>query len=82
MMQRYQIYLEPEKVRILDKIAAEQKVSRAEVVREAIEEKIEKAPKKFKKKQKEKNPLLDLIGFGVSKTGKISENIDEIYRED
>lgn len=82
MLQRYQIYLEPDKVRILDKIAVERKVSRAEVVREAIEAKVNKAPDKFKKQKEKRNPLLDLIGFGVSKTGRVSENIDEIYLED
>ena len=80
---RVQIYLEPDNLYIIDRIAKEKKLTRSKVIRDAIEKHATKLVKKdlFKRKGG-KNALIEMGGMGVSKTGKVGLNVDEIYLND
>lgn len=84
-MNRYQIYLDPKSVETFDDVAQALKVSRAKILRDAID-RIALSYQRvisFSRSAKVKdNPLLKMAGFARSPTGNVSKNIDEIYMED
>jgi hypothetical protein len=84
-MNRYQIYLDPKDVRVLDDVSEELKLTRSAVIRDVISraareyEKVLKASKKISLK---KHPLMRMVGIGRSKTGDVAKGVDEIYLQD
>lgn len=83
---RVQLYLDPENLSLVDEIASELKVSRSQIIRDAIEESVKKNTKKlkpFKIKRKSNLKLwMNLIGIEKSKTGTVGLNVDDIYKDD
>ncbi|OGM23726.1 hypothetical protein A3D00_00800 [Candidatus Woesebacteria bacterium RIFCSPHIGHO2_02_FULL_38_9] len=81
---RVQVYLEPQNLIVLDRLAKKENKSRSQIIRDAINQHSQKGIKKLTKKNKVlKNPLLDMAGMGgKSKTGTLGLNIDEIYLND
>ena len=80
---RVQVYLEPENLNIIDRIAKEERLTRSKVIRDAIEKHAKRLVKKTPKiKWKQKSALMEMGGIEVSKTGTVGLNIDEIYLED
>lgn len=79
---RYQVYLEPQLVAAADAVAKKKRSSRAHVLREALSKYLDEKKRVSSSKKKARNPLLDLCGIGVSKTGQISQNVDVIYLDD
>lgn len=84
-MKRYQMYLEPKSVAVIDDLSRELDISRSQIVRDVISrmareyEKVLTAVVSLRRKN---NPLLRMAGFMKSPTGHIAENIDEIYLRD
>lgn len=84
-MNRYQIYLDPKSVEVFDDLAHALKASRAKILRDAIDRVAlgyRKVLSFTRTAQTKDNPLLKMAGFAKSPTGKVSENIDEIYLKD
>ena len=85
-MNRYQIYLDPNRVLVIDDLAQELDMSRSQILRDALD-RISLGYQKLLRsavaiREKSSNPLLKMAGFAQSPTGKVSENIDEIYLQD
>lgn len=84
-MNRYQIYLNPESVDTADEMARLIDISRSQILRDVIDRvmreyrKIMAASKRLNSRN---NPLLKMAGFAKSPTGRVSENVDEIYFKD
>lgn len=81
-MQRYQIYLEPRDVNILDELARLTSFSRSQIIRDVIAKmakEYEKVLEKQTKKNLKNNPFLKMAGMAKGGSKNISKNIDEIY---
>lgn len=84
-MTRYQIYLNPGDIKIIDEVSTQLAVSRSHIIRDLVSRasrefaKILKAAKKIPLKD---HPLIKLIGAEKSRTGDVASNIDEIYLQD
>lgn len=84
-MNRYQLYLNPQSVNVLDQLANQLDVSRSQIIRDVIDRmaieyrKVLTGTSRVRLKQ---NPLLKMAGFVKSPTVKVSQNIDEIYLAD
>lgn len=82
---RYQIYLDPDDVSEVGKIARRIKVSRSQIIREATKAVALRYAQtaKFISTTEENgiSPLKDLIGLEKSRTGTVGLQIDEIYRQ-
>lgn len=85
-MNRYQVYLNPDRVLIIDDLAQELDISRSQIFRDVLDrvtlgyEKLLRSAVAIR--EKNSNPLLKMAGFAKSSTGRVSENIDEIYLKD
>ena len=84
-MNRYQIYLDPKDVNILDELARLTNFSRSQIIRDVID----KMAKEYKtlleateKRRMKNNPLLKMAGFAKGPTKNISQNINEDYLMD
>ena len=84
-MTRYQIYLNPKSVNIIDDISREMGVARSAIIRDVIDrvvreyEKVLSAAKKIPLKN---HPLMKIIGIGKSPTGDVADGVDDIYLQD
>lgn len=82
---RYQIYLDPDDVSVVGKIARRIKVSRSQIIREATKAvalRYAQAARFISETEDNRtNPLKDLIGLEKSRTGTVGLQIDEIYRQ-
>lgn len=81
-MNRYQIYLDPKDVSILDELAKLTNFSRSQIIRDVID-KMARAYEKlleaqFRKRSKN-DPILKMAGFAKGPAKNISQNIDEDY---
>ncbi|KKU83272.1 hypothetical protein A2973_01665 [Candidatus Gottesmanbacteria bacterium RIFCSPLOWO2_01_FULL_49_10] len=84
-MKRYQMYLEPKSVAIIDDLSRELDISRSQIVRDVISRvmrEYEKILTAATSRRLKNNPLLQMAGFAQSPTGHVSENIDDIYLHD
>lgn len=85
-MKRYQVYLNPQSVEIIDNFASEVDLGRAKIIRDAIDRLAANLSKVLvKEKVALDGPLDELVGIiklkGNKKT-RMAENIDEIYLKD
>jgi predicted transcriptional regulator len=82
---RYQIYLDPDDVFAVGRIARRIKVSRSQIIREATKAvalRYVQVAKFISATEKNgANPLKDLIGLEKSRTGAVGLQVDEIYRQ-
>ena len=84
-MNRYQIYLNPTSVDTVDDLARELDISRSQIIRDVLDRMAREYKKILSIRNKispKNNPLLKMAGIGKSSTGKISENVDDIYLQD
>jgi len=65
-----QIYLEPEQEKIIDHLSKSSGKSKAAIIRSCISHFIDNLPR-------EKDPALNIIGLGDSKTGDIAQRHDD-----
>lgn len=84
-MNRYQIYIKPKTVNILDEVAKIVKTSRSQIIRDVTD----RAAKEFEKlligaqsSKVQSNPLIKMAGFAKGVKKDISKNIHEIYLKD
>lgn len=85
IMNRYQIYLDPEDVNILDELARLTSFSRSQIIRDVISrmaKQYEKLLENHHKKQMKYNPLLKMAGFAKGPHKDISHNVNDIYLKD
>lgn len=79
---RVQVYLDPEDVLLLDQLATQIQVTRSQIIRDAtkaVATRYERVSQLLDTKTAQANALRDLVGIGVSKTGRVGINVDEIY---
>ncbi len=84
-MQRYQIYLEPESVNVLDELAKLTSFSRSRIIRDVISrmaKEYEKILESNRKKSLKNNSLLKMAGFAKGGSPGLSKRVDEIYLKD
>lgn len=84
-MHRYQIYLDPRDVSVLDELARLTTFSRSQIVRDVISEmagKYEKLLEANTKRSLKNNPLLKMAGFAKGGSPGISRNANQIYLKD
>lgn len=82
---RVQVYLDPENLALIDQMAKAVKVRRSQIIRDALDAvaiRYTQMTKLIKPKKYKRNPLLELSGIDVSKTGTVGLNVDEIYLND
>lgn len=85
IMNRYQIYIQPDTVETIDQVASYLDISRSQIIRDALE----RITLEYRKiifavlnRQKKSNPLLKMAGFAKSKTKNISYHVETIYYKD
>lgn len=81
-MNRYQIYLDPKDVNILDQLAKLTSFSRSQIVRDVVSKMTREYGRLLEaveKKRLKDNPLLKMAGFAKGPTKNISQNIKEDY---
>lgn len=81
-MNRYQIYLDPKDVNILDDLARLTSFSRSQIIRDVITRMArmyEKLLEAQLRKRSKNDPILKMAGFAKGPTKNISQNIDEDY---
>lgn len=79
---RVQVYLDPQDLSLLDQLAKQIKVTRSQIIRDAtkaVATRYEQVASLLTTPTQVSNPLKDLIGIELSKTGKVGLNVDEIY---
>lgn len=85
-MNRYQIYLDPKTVRIIDDVSQELGLRRSAIIRDVISRvarEYEKALKAARTIPLKKHPIMKMAGIIKGTSGKsIAENVDEIYFQD
>ena len=84
-MQRYQIYLEPESVNVLDELAKLTNFSRSQIIRDVISrmaKEYEKLLETNRKNHLKNNPLLKMAGFAKGPNRDISHHVNDIYLKD
>lgn len=84
-MNRYQIYLDPKDVNVLDELAGLTTFSRSQIIRDVISEmagKYDKLLEAHAKKSLKNNPLLKMAGFAKGGNPGLSRRVDEIYLKD
>lgn len=82
---RIQVYVEPDNLAVVDEIAKDIKVKRSQIIRDALEAvaiNYTKTKHLIKPTTSKKNALIEMGGAGVSKTGIVGLNVDEIYQDD
>ncbi len=84
-MKRYQMYLEPKSVDIIDDLSRELDISRSQIVRDVIS----RVMREYKKIltaavtiRRANNPLLKMAGFAKGLSPHLSQNVDDIYLKD
>lgn len=81
-MNRYQIYLNPKSVEILDNIAQKVNLTRSEIIRDVIDLMANKYAQLLNTTHNteiKNNPLLKMAGFAKGPNKNISQKIEEIY---
>lgn len=84
-MQRYQIYLDPKDVNILDELARLTSFSRSQIIRDVIDKMAREYRKLLEATEKSRikhNPLLKMAGFAKGPNKNISQNVNDIYLKD
>ncbi len=84
-MQRYQIYLKPQTVNVLNNLARDLNISRSQIIRDVIDrmaKEYEKLIKVGETLRMKNNPLLKMAGFAKGPNRDISKNADDIYLKD
>lgn len=84
-MNRYQLYLNPQSVNVLDQLADQLDITRSQIIRDVIDRmaiEYRKVLTSTAKAQLKRNPLLKMAGLTKSPTGKVARNIDDIYLTD
>lgn len=84
-MNRYQLYLNPKDVNILDELAKLTSFSRSQIVRDVINKmarEYEKLLEANTKRSLKNNPLLKMAGFAKGPDKDISHNVNDIYLKD
>lgn len=84
-MNRYQIYLKPESVGVLDNLAKLTNLSRSQIIRDVIDKmakEYEKVLTKTQASRMKNNPLLKMAGFAKGPGKDISHNVNAIYLKD
>lgn len=81
-LQRVQIYLDPDSIALINEIVQRDNISRSQVIRNSLTKTLNPKNKKTKTKNKKRDPLMEMSGIEVSKTGKVAQNIDEMYLHD
>ena len=82
---RVQAYLEPNNLSIIDEMAKDINISRSQIIRDALDAvatRYAKTKEFIKPRRPEKNALIEMGGIGISKTGTVGINVDEIYLND
>lgn len=85
IMNRYQIYLDPQDINILDELARLTNFSRSQIIRDVISrmaKQYEELLENYHKKQMKYNPLLKMGGFAKGPDKDISHNVNDIYLKD
>lgn len=84
-MHRYQIYLEPTDINVLDELAQLTNFSRSQIIRDVIN-KMAKEYKKLleatEKRRMNNNPLLKMAGFAKGPARDLAHNVNDIYFQD
>lgn len=85
-MKRYQVYLNPHSVSVLDEFEKISDISRSKIIRSVIDRVAQQLSVAVAEKRKSNKKYLldDLVGFIDLKTDKetnFAENVDEIYDE-
>jgi len=84
-MNRYQIYLNPKSVDVLDNLARLTNISRSQIIRDVIDKmakEYEKLLTKTETSRMKNNPLLKMAGFAKGGKPGISRNVNQIYLKD
>lgn len=84
-MTRYQIYLNPSSVDVLDELSKEINISRSQIIRDVIDrmaKHYERLLKVHFVKKTKYNPLLKMAGFAKGPNKDISHNVNDIYLKD
>lgn len=84
-MNRYQIYLNPNSVDILDNLARLTNISRSQIIRDVIDKmakEYERLLIKTEASRMKNNPLLKMAGFAKGGKPGISRNVNQIYLKD
>ena len=79
---RVQVYLDPEDILLLDRLSSQVKVTRSHIIREAtkaVATRYAQVSSLLYPQSASFNPLKDLVGAEVSKTGRVGLHIDDIY---
>lgn len=82
---RVQVYLDPDNLSIIDEIAKDIRITRSQIIRDLLDSmaiRYIKTKDLIKPIKSAKNALIEMGGIGVSKTGKVGLNVDEIYLND
>lgn len=84
-MNRYQIYLDPKSINVLDELAKLTNFSRSQIVRDVID----KMANEYRKllaaseaRRMKNDPLLKMAGFAKGGKPGISRNVNQIYLKD
>ncbi|MBI3290076.1 hypothetical protein HYZ78_01640 [Candidatus Microgenomates bacterium] len=84
-MNRYQIYLKPESVGVLDELSRLTNFSRSRIIRDVIDKMATEYKKIITATQKSRdkdNPLLKMAGFAKGPGRDIARNVNDIYFND
>lgn len=83
-MNRYQIYIKPRTIDVLDDVAKIINISRSQLIRDVTDRAAKEFEKLIVKSQKmrvKNNPLLKMAGFAKG-AGKDSQDIHQVYLAD
>ncbi len=81
-MQRYQIYLNPKSVDVLDNLAGHLDIARSQIIRDIIDKMASVYEKMLNRSAMKNNPLLKMAGFAKGGDPGLSLRVDEIYLKD
>ena len=84
-LSRVQVYLNPADVSLLDELAEQIQITRSQIIRDAthaVATRYLDIARLLTAPSARQNPLIELVGFEKSKTGRVGLNVDEIYLHD
>lgn len=84
-MNRYQIYLDPKSINVLDELAKLTNLSRSQIIRDVIDKMASEYRKLLAATDAQRiknNPLLKMAGFAKGGKPGISRNTNQIYLKD
>lgn len=84
-MNRYQIYLDPKAVGVLDEVSEELGKTRSAIIRDVVARVAREYGKIFRATRQislKRHPLMKMAGIGKSPTGDVASGVDEIYLRD